>query len=87
MRYLKFWNAYNYNKYKFKKPKIIINQKSPLQNKYIKKLLLLDNKKISDKICVFTLKFKTQTNFLKTSRFKLAHDLTFNKNQSFIKKC
>lgn len=37
------------------------------------------------KVCFFTLKYKTQLNILHQSRFKLRHDITFNKNNTFTK--
>lgn len=83
MRYLKFWKSYKQNKINNKNIYFLTEKMSIL------KLTVLNNKlcynRKSDKICLYTLKFKTQTNFLKTSRFKLLNDLTFNKHQSFEK--
>jgi len=60
-------------------------------NNKIKKILIFLNNinnvfYISNKkICFFSFKYKTQLNILHQSRFKLRHDLNFNKNQSWSK--
>lgn len=87
MQYLKFYKPIItinlFIKLKFK----IVLIKSKKLSKF--KLLLNDLTKAyyvsTHRICFFTFKYKTQLNILKQSRFKLRHDLTFNKNHTWSK--
>lgn len=77
---IKLLLANNNNKINFESEKIYIKFK---QINKINSKFYASNKQI----CFFTLKYKTQLNILHQSRFKLRHDLTFNKNHMFTKYC